>query len=557
MKWKIKSTERKKDVITQLLKNRDVDTDQKNDFLNPDIKKLYDPIDLPDIEEAARQIDIAARKKDKVAIFADYDADGIPGAVLMKEILDQLGVETLTYIPTREEGYGLSVKALNYFDKNNCKLLITIDCGVSNLKELDYWSNRKNLPAIVLDHHETKDNLPKVEAVVDAKRSDSNYPFREISGAAVVFKLGQYLADKGKISKNLLKRSLDLIAISTITDMVPLVDENRILAYYGLIVLRQSKRIGLKKMFEQAHIDQKTISTYQVGFQIGPRINAPGRVDHANIAYRLLLEDNSRRADQMAKRINQINKQRQDMLEDTFEQAVKKIESGKLHRNKIILVSGKSWPKGVAGLVASRIKEKYYRPTIVLSKDDDYSEGSARTIQGFHILNALTDSAEILDRFGGHNQAAGLRLRNDYLDSLYNNLLEYSEEKISANDLEPKLKIDCYLDFDQISFDLVRQLERLEPHGVGNPKPVFVSKNIDVLSSSLVGKESNHLKLKLKDKSNKIIDAIAFEMGCKRKAILSGSGKIDIAYNINENKFNGSKQIDLIIKDIKIKNGKR
>lgn len=547
MRWKLAKKE-KKDIIDQLLIIRDIDLKEKKPFLSPRLTDLFDPFLLPDMKEAVKEILIAQKKEEKIGIFADYDADGIPGAVLMKEILDYLRIDSEIYIPQRKEGYGLSKKGINYFIKRNCQLIITIDCGITNIKEIAY-AREKGFKTIVLDHHEPPRDLPRAEAVVDAKRRDSQYPDREISGATVVFKLGQALAKKRKIKKKLLRWSLDLIAISVITDMVPLVKENRILACFGLHVLKQTKRLGLKALYQTARIDPQTINPYTVGFQIGPRINAPGRVDHANRSFYLLATKDQEEANSLANSINQINQERRDQLEKIYQKAKEKVEKKRLEKKHLIIVGGKDWPKGIIGLVAGRLTEEYTRPVIVFTKGPKYLEASARSISAFHILQALEESSQFLLRFGGHRQAAGLKMKNEHLNSLYDNLLEIAENKLTKKDLIPILSIDLELTFKEITPRLYKRLKRLEPHGLGNPRPLFLAEKAEVVEKRLVGNDQQHLKLKLRQE-NKVFDTIGFDLGNLGKKI-EPKDKIDIAYSIEENLWNGRRSLELYIKDLR------
>jgi len=547
MRWKI-AKKVYSDIIDQLLVIRGIDSDNKDSFLNPKLIDLNDPFLLPDMEKAIKEILLLRKKKGKIGVFADYDADGIPGGVLMSEILDYLKISSEIYIPQREEGYGLSRKAIDYFIGKNCRLIITIDCGVTNIREIAYGKKR-GLETIILDHHEPKKKLPKAKAVVNAKRKDSNYPDREISGAVVVFKLGQALARKGKIEKKLLRWSLDLMAISVITDMVPLVKENRILAFYGLRVLKETKRPGLRALYRKAKIDPKIINPYVVGFQIGPRINAPGRMDHANKAFYLLATKDREEADNLAQSINQTNQERQDQLERVYQEARKKVEKKGLGKKNLILVSGRDWPKGIIGLVAGRLVEEYSRPAIVLSQGPKYLEGSARSISTFHILQALEESSQYLLRFGGHQQAAGLKMKSRYLHNLYESLLEVAENKLTKKDLIPTLSIDLELEFSQITPRLYQKLKRLEPHGLGNPRPLFLTRGAKVIEKRFVGIDKKHLKLKL-GQDKKVFGAIGFDLGDLGRKITPGNN-IDLVYSVEENYWNGRRSLELNVKDLR------
>ncbi len=553
MIWKIKK-QKTNNVIDQLLINRGIDLDtEKEAFLNPKLTNLNDPKLLPDIGRAVEIFLDHCQKESKVGIFADYDADGIPGGVLLKEVCDQFKINSFIYIPTREEGYGLSEKAIDYFLKKGVKLLITIDCGVADIDEVDY-AKKKGLEVIILDHHETKEVLPDAQAVVNAKRKDSKYPFREISGAAVGFKFAQAISKKSdKISNKFIRWSLDLIGISTIADMVPLVDENRIFAKWGIEVLKQTKRPGLIELYNNAGINRKTLSAGQVGFQIGPRINAPGRMDHANQAFYLLIEKDPDKARKLASKIEKINRQRQIEIETSFNQAVKLIEDQALHKNNLILIKDKVWSKGTVGLVASKIVEKYFRPAIVLSENGRFSEGSARSIPKLNILKYLDIQKRFLERYGGHSMAAGLKIENSNFEDFYDSLVNLANENLNKEDFEPILNIDRVIEIDEIDSSLYSKLSVLEPHGIGNPRPTFASRSIQVSDHTYLGSEKKHLKLII-PLNNGTIEAISFNSKFDFSRL--ENEKLDIAYTINENNFRGETNLQLNIKNIKLSNGK-
>lgn len=552
MYWQIarKKTDR---LLDQLLINRRINLKNKERFLSPRLIDLYDPFLMPDIDRAIKILIGCQKRRFKVAIFGDYDADGITSAVLTAEILKELKLRSVVYIPSREEGYGLSKKAVDYFLKEHCRLMITVDCGVANLEEISYAKER-GLKVIILDHHELKKDLPEAEAVVDPKRAEAGYPDKFLSAAGVVFKLGQALAEKGLLEKKFLKRSLDLVAISTISDMVPLIDENRIFAHWGLVVLRQTERIGLKALFDRASIIQREISDYTIGFQIGPRFNAPGRLDHSNFGYHLLTAANKDQAAVLAEKIERLNQKRQQKIEEVYQQALKQIKKDRLDQKKLIMIKGEKWPRGIVGLVANRIKDKFNRPVIALSQKENFSEGSCRSIASFNILAALDDSRRFLVSHGGHKAAAGLKVKNEYLDNLYENLIEYADKNIDDQDLISKLKIDAVIKFNEINQRLLSQLKKLQPHGISNPTPLFVSRDVRLKNFSTVGKEGKHLKLLL-GQGGLVLPGIFFNYG--RADDLRENLKIDLAYTINENIYNGQKTIDLHIKDLKIKDDQK
>jgi single-stranded-DNA-specific exonuclease len=547
MIWKTKQ-KKTENIIDQLLINRGIKLSEKKGFFDPQLVDLYDPMLLPDMNKALKLFLAKTKSKSKIAIFADYDADGIPGGALLKELINLFGLEPIVYIPTREEGYGLSKKAVDYFLKRKADLMIMIDCGVANINEIEY-AKKEGLETIILDHHETKEVLPPAEAVVDAKREDSQYPFREICGAAVGFKFAQALAKKSeKVNESFLRWSLDLIGISTITDMVPLVDENRTFAKWGLEVLKQTKRVGLRELYKTAGFLPKEITSYQVGFQIGPRINAPGRMDHANRAYYLLTEKDLTKAAEIAGQIEKINTQRQETIEKVFQEAKDKIDQQGLADNKLILLRNRNWPKGIIGLVANRIKDQYYLPTIILNMDDNYSEGSARSIKDVNILKLLDRHKQQLDRYGGHNMAAGLRIKNSRYQQFYDDLITYANNKLKGKKLEPVLEADMEIGLNEINGKLYNKLKKFEPFGIGNPRPVFISRAVRLLEYRYVGKEEKHLKLSISSDDSRF-DGILFNFESDFK--LKTNMTLDIAYNIDINSYLGKDNLELNIKEIK------
>ncbi len=547
MKWNI-APQKEKNIIDQLLVSRGVPLKNKEKFLNPQLTDLYDPFKLPDLKETVQLIEKAQRKEWSVGIFADYDADGIPGAVLLAGILDRLDINWYIYIPTRSQGYGVNQEGVEYFIQNDCRLMITVDCGISDHRSIKL-AKEKGLKVAVLDHHEPKSKLPSAEAVVDAKRKDSSYPDSQISAGAVVFKLGQALLKEKLIKESFLKRSLDLVGISVITDMVPLLKENRILAYYGLIALRKTRNIGLQELYKVARIKPNQISPYTVGFQIGPRINAPGRMDHGSRAFYLLASQDRSEASQIALELNKINQNRQDILEEIYQKALEIVKKDKLDQKPFIIVQGENWPKGLVGLVAGRLVEKYNRPSIVLSGKNGKLEGSARSISSFHLLEALEESEKHLIQFGGHSQAAGLKLKKEELKDFYNDIAQIADQKLTKKDLKPELKIDCKLSSDKLTGRFARKLAKLAPHGISNPRPVFMTDNFKLVAASYVGRGGNHAKLTVK-KEDSLFDCIGFNLSDRVKSF-NLNERIDLAYGLEENTFNGKTNLQLVLKDLK------
>lgn len=536
------------DIIEQLLINRNIPETDWESFLNPNYDRdLHDPSKFRDMKKAVKRIITAIKNKEKIGIFADYDADGIPGAAILYKIFTLLNASTEVYIPTREEGYGLNESGINELNAKGCKIIITVDLGIVNKKEVEFAQKLK-MDVIVTDHHEIQPaKLPgNAYAIIHPRLNKQKYPFGQLAGGAVAWKLGYALLATYEVRLVAqMKWLLDLAAISTICDIVPLIGENRVLVKYGLIVLQKTKNLGLKKLYDVASIKPEIISTYNVGFQIGPRINAPGRMDNASASFYLLTSVDNEEALKIARNLNQINLDRQAELDRVLKEAEEKITKRGLHKKKIILVEGKNWPEGIVGLVAGRLMEKFARPTIVLGEHKDGYKGSARSIDEFHLLESLEASKEYLSKFGGHARAAGLSLEREHLSNLYDRLLELAEAKLEHKNLVPKISIDAEIKLEDINQKLYDKLKKFEPFGMTNPRPVFLLKELIISSLRTVGADGKHLKLKLQ-----AMDAIGFDLGYLAEELTEGE-KIDIVFTIDINEWNNQKKLQLKIIDLR------
>lgn len=542
------------DIIEQLLINRGIDPSTKDQFLNPDYRRdLLDPFLISDMDKAVKIIKEAIDNGEKIGVFADYDADGIPGAALFYKVLELYGSKVEVYIPSRKEGYGLNEKGIEELHNRGCKLLVSIDLGITNKKQVQY-AKKLGMKVIITDHHEVqKDMFPKDADAVVHTHISKKYKNNDLAGGAVVYKIAQALGQKyGKPDEKELKWLLDLPAISTICDIVPLTGENRVIAKYGLLVLSKTRNVGLKSLYKYAQIDKEKVDSYTVGFQIGPRINAPGRIAHGKTSYELLVNESSKEALKIAKKLDEVNNKRQKSLDKVLKKAQDEIEKKKLDQEKIIVVVGEKWPQGVVGLVSSRITDKYNRPSIVLSREDEFLRGSARSIDAFHLVDNLKKTSKYLVSFGGHAKAAGLSLKQEDFKKFYKKITALARKEIRDKDLLRVIKIDAKLTIRELTFGLEDKISKFEPFGLGNPKPLFKLNNLEVVDTRWVGREKKHLKLKLKHKSStKIVDAIYFSASEKCEDIRRTS-IVDIAFSLSQNVWRGQRRLDLMIADVKI-----
>ena len=514
-------------------------------FLHPKLEELYDPFLINDMDTAVNRIIEACERKEKVTIYGDYDVDGITSIAVLKSFLLEQGMNVEHYLPSRlEEGYGLNNDAIKKIYEQGTKLLITVDCGISAYNEVEY-ANELGIEVIVTDHHECPEKLPNAVAVLDPKREDSTYPFSSLAGVGVSFKLIQAISYRLNLDRKKYLKYLDVVCLGTVADIVPLLDENRIIVNYGLILMRQTKKVGLQELIIASgynKIDSTTIS-----FGLAPRLNACGRMGKADLALELILTTDRKIAHKIALELNEINKERQEVEKKIINEAIEIIEKDRLYENEIIVVNSENWHHGVIGIVASKITETYYKPSILICVENGKGKGSGRSIEGFDLHGALSKCDDLLDKFGGHEMAIGLSIDEENLDSLKRRLLEIAKES-NIEEMQPVIKIDAEITSDDISFNTIKELEELEPFGEGNPSPIFMYRNLKVDSVRALS-NAKHLRLVLKD-NNFRYDAIAFNMGEKRHSIDIGN-KVDIAHSLEINHFNNTDKIQFNLKDIK------
>lgn len=555
--WKIYDVDEKKveeisskynlnKLISTILANRNITTEEEiRLFLSPTRKDFHNPFLMTDMEKSVERIIKAIENKEKVTIYGDYDVDGITSITVLKSFLKDRGLETSQYIPNRlNEGYGLNNNAIEKIKQRGCDLMITVDCGISAINEIDY-ANSIGIETIITDHHEPGNEIPKAFAVIDNKRKDSKYPFRELAGVGVVFKLIQAIGIKLGLKEEEYLKYLDIVCVGTISDIVPLVDENRVIAKLGLMLIRQTRNIGLKSIIDTSGYTK--IDSNSISFGIAPRINACGRMGKAEDALELFLSKNYNEVSELAKRLNDYNKLRQDTEKEIYENAIKQIEQNKLDKNNSIIVGGHNWHHGVIGIVSSKITEMYFKPSILLSfEEDGIGTGSGRSIPGFDLHEALTKCLDNVEKFGGHSMAVGLTVKKEKFED-FKKEFEQIATKSNVSEIMPIINIDAKIDFSAINKDMVESLKQLEPFGEGNKMPVFVFKNLKIDSIRALS-EGKHLKLTLKE-GNTVVNAIGFNIGNLADEYRIGD-KIDVVGVLEVNNFNGVESLQINIKDI-------
>ena len=532
-------------LLATILSNRGINKKEDIDlFLYPKRNDFHNPYDMPDMEKAVERIIKAKENNEKIIIYGDYDVDGITSITVLKSFLKDIGIEASYYIPNRlNEGYGLNIPAVEKIAGEGYNLMITVDCGITCIEEINK-ANELGMDVIVTDHHEVGDSLPNAIAVVDCKRKDNKYKCRDLAGVGVAFKLSQALAMKLGIEEKEYLKYLDIVCIGTISDIVPLVDENRVISKLGLMLVNQTKNIGLKAILNIS--GYKNIDSTAVSFGIAPRLNACGRMGHADEALKLFLSNNINEVNEIANQLNEYNKIRQNIEKSIYEDAIKQIEEKNLENNKTIVVSGKEWHHGVIGIVSSKITEMFFKPSILLCLENGLAKGSGRSVPGFDLHEALLKCQNSLEKFGGHAMAVGLTLKEKSIPE-FNKKLEEVAEEAHIEDIVPVIKIDAKINLNEVTKEMVESLKMLEPFGEANKMPVFVYKNLKIDSIRALS-EGKHLKLTLKDQ-NVIVNAIGFNMGNLAEDYRIGD-KIDAVGTLEINSFNGVDSIQINLKDI-------
>ena len=554
-KWQIYEEEKEKinkisiqyhinKLLASILVNRNIEEDKIEAFLNPTRKSFHDPFLMPDMKKAVDRILKAMQNKEKIIIYGDYDVDGITSITVLKSFLEDRGVHVDSYIPNRlEEGYGLNKPAIEKIAENKYQLMITVDCGISGIEEIEY-ANSLGIETIVTDHHEIGDSLPNAIAIVDAKRKDNEYPCRDLAGVGVVFKLIQAIGIKLGLEEKEYLKYLDIVCIGTISDIVPLVDENRAIAKLGLLLVRQTKNLGLQNLLMSS--GYKNIDSTTISFGVAPRINACGRMGHADEALNLFLSKDIYEVNELTKKLNEYNKIRQETEKNIYEDAVNQIEQNKLNEKNAIIVSGENWHHGVIGIVSSKITDLYFKPSILLCNEGEFSKGSGRSIPGFDLHQALMQCQDTIDRFGGHAMAIGITIKTDKFQEFAEEFENVAKEA-KIDEIIPIINIDAKIELNEINKEMVESLKLLEPYGEGNKMPIFAFRNLKIDSIRALS-EGKHIKLTLKDNNN-IINAIGFNLGKIAEDYRIGD-KIDVVGTLEINSFNGVDSLQINIKDV-------
>lgn len=530
----------------------------KEAFFNPDYDRdSRDPFLMKEMDNAVERCLAAINKKQKICVFADYDADGITSSVILIDFLHKCGADVISYIPDRnKEGYSMNREAIDYIKQQETELIITVDCGISNDNEISYAS-KIGIDVVILDHHHVPSKVPNAVAVVDPKQKDDQYPDKNLAGVGVTFKFLQALSSKlSRFDIQQLKWALDLVAIGTIADCVPLTGENRMFCRFGLLVLSKTNRTGLKQLF---HVGRIPISPNQIpssetiSFQVAPRLNAAGRMDHANIAQNLLLcsKTEESKARLLALDIEEKNNRRQKVTKQIVDDVKNKVDSAG-NKQKIIIEYSENWGLGVVGLAAGKISDQYQKPTILLKDFGQYYKGSGRSIDDFNMVKALEDNEELLEKYGGHAQAVGLEIAKDKLDAFVKAMNSLAE-LIPKDRFDKIHEVDYELNLSDINENLFSQLQKMEPFGEGNRRPVFITKEIFVTEKRFVGNGEKHLKLTCSsDKNGKdSIDAIGFRL-VEKFSHLKKNDKINMLYHIDKNYWNGEARLQALLIDIEI-----
>ncbi len=537
-------------ALSVILLNRGINTPKAvNSYMKKSLEDIHNPFMLDGMEEAVCRILSAIEKKEKIVIYGDYDVDGITATATVYKFLKSQGAEVSYYIPDRfSEGYGLNILAINKMARDGAKLMITVDCGITAVGEVEF-AKTQGLDIIITDHHTCREELPKAVSVINPKRADSSYPFSGLAGVGVAFKLVLALAIRlGMNTREVFMEYVDMVALGTIADVVPLVDENRVIADKGINAIENTNNKGMRALMDIAGAGGKNVDANSVAFFASPRLNAAGRLENASLSVELMICDDEDRAKEIAEHLDRLNSQRKEIEQKIFEEAYQK--AARMGEDQLVyVISGENWNHGVIGIVASRIAEMFYRPCILISVEDGKGKGSGRSVAEMNLFDALSYCEDLLTAFGGHSQAAGLSISKDNIEEFSRKINEFAKKNVDVAGLVPKLDIDCNLSGSSVTMAAAKMIENLAPFGEGNELPVFSMQGLKVLASQSMGVDKKHLRVRLSD-GNNIFNAVGFGMGELSERLTPGS-VVSVAFNMNVNTYQGSENLQLILKDIK------
>jgi len=545
-------------LLAQILVNRDLtDRDAAGRFLWPKLTDLHEPDLLPDLAKAVQRIRKAVSAREKIVVYGDYDVDGTTGSAVLLKFFEQIGYAAETYIPHRvEEGYGLNPSAVQELAARGMKLMITVDCGTRAVAEIAYLK-QQGVDVIVTDHHEVGEEVPDCCALVNPKAPGSQYPFRDLAGAGVAFKLAwalsQSFSEQKRVSpqfRQYLLMCLGYVALGTVADVVPLRGENRVVTQYGLTALREARSPGIPALTSMAGVEGRRLRSSDIAFRLAPRLNAAGRMGHARDTLELLTTDDPARAYEIARTLETLNTERKELVSRILQEAEERIEQQRLAEYPVIIVSGKNWHAGVLGIVAARIVDSHARPCLVVSEDGEACRGSARSIPAYHITDALSECADLLLSFGGHSQAAGIEIEPGNVARLRERLAEQASRTLTEEDLSPALAIDTEALLAQLTPQAVKELELLEPYGEGNREPVFAATDLVVAGEPrLMGATGEHISFFVRQ-GPASLRAVAFGQGRHLSQVLGHGTACSLAFAPAINEFRGQQNVELMLRDI-------
>ncbi|MCC3865370.1 single-stranded-DNA-specific exonuclease RecJ [Terrisporobacter petrolearius] len=558
-KGKVKETELSKKInispeISQILNNRGINDEKDAEiFMNPSLEYLRDPFLMKDMKKATERIKKAIENKERIYIYGDYDVDGVSSTSILYIYFKSIDYPVKYYIPNRlEEGYGINEDAIRKINNDGCDLIITVDCGITSVNEVGL-ANELGIDVIITDHHECQSDIPDAYAIVNPKQEDCNYPFDMLCGCGVAFKMIQALTDEEEFKTSMFDY-LEVVTLATICDIVPLIDENRIIVKNGLKLMKEGKNLGLRELIKVCGIETSKIGSSHIGYSVGPRINASGRLGHSYLGVQLFTTDLEDEAKEIANILEAKNIERQMIESKMYKEAEDVISSSENYKgDKVLVLAKEGWQHGIIGIVASKLTEKYYKPTILLTIEDGEATGSARSIKGFSIFDALVSCKDLMNKFGGHEQAAGLALNAENIEELRKRVNEIADYNLSKDDLIENIKVEYELEEESATLGLVDNLHKLEPFGLSNPSPRFIMRDLLLTNFYKMGKNKQHLKLICENE--KSYECVGFNMAYLSDDFQEGD-KIDVLFQVDENNFNNDRKVQLLLKDIRLSHPK-